>query len=96
MHYISFALHLFAFHSKIMPRQHEMHDTSRFKCHALLLLFHEIQNVMQNPFFNPFLSTYYDDVTNHDIAVDNKSSLYCLVHRFFAKGFRSNHRSESE
>ena len=46
MHYISFALHFicitFHLHLKIMPRQHEMHDTSRFKCHALLL-FHEMQ-----------------------------------------------------
>ena len=29
-------LHL---HLKIVPRQHEMHDTSRFKCHALHLHF---------------------------------------------------------
>ena len=44
-YYISFAslhficiitLHL---HLKIMPRQHEMHDMSRFKCHALHLHF---------------------------------------------------------
>ena len=34
LHYISFALHL-----KILPRQHKMHDTSRFKCHALHLHF---------------------------------------------------------
>ena len=34
LHYISFALHL-----KILPHQHEMHDTSRFKCHALHLHF---------------------------------------------------------
>ena len=43
MHYISFALHFicitFHLHLKIMPRQHEMHDTSRFKCHALHLHF---------------------------------------------------------
>ena len=34
LHYISFALHL-----KILPRQHEMHATSQFKCHALHLHF---------------------------------------------------------
>ena len=34
LHYISFALHL-----KILPHQHKMHDTSRFKCHALHLHF---------------------------------------------------------
>ena len=43
MHYISFALHFicitFHLHLKIMPHQHEMHDTSRFKCHALHLHF---------------------------------------------------------
>ena len=43
MHYISFALHFICItlhlHLKIMPRQHEMHDTSRFKCHALHLHF---------------------------------------------------------
>ena len=42
-HYISFALHFICItlhlHLKIMPRQHEMHDTSRFKCHALHLHF---------------------------------------------------------
>ena len=43
LHYISFALHFicitFHLHLKIMPHQHEMHDTSRFKCHALHLHF---------------------------------------------------------
>ena len=43
MHYISFALHFicitFHLHLKIMPRQHEMHDKSQFKCHALDLHF---------------------------------------------------------
>ena len=43
MHYISFALHFICItlhlHLKIMPRQHEMHDTSGFKCHALHLHF---------------------------------------------------------
>ena len=43
MHYISFALHFicitFHLHLKIMPPQHEMHDMSRFKCHALHLHF---------------------------------------------------------
>ena len=43
MHYISFAFHFicitFHLHLKIMPRQHEMHDTSLFKCHALHLHF---------------------------------------------------------
>ena len=34
LHNISFALHL-----KNLPRQHEMHATSRFKCHALHLHF---------------------------------------------------------
>ena len=34
LHYISFALHL-----KILPCQHEMHDMSQFKCHALHLHF---------------------------------------------------------
>ena len=34
LHYISFALHL-----KNLPCQHEMHATSRFKCHALHLHF---------------------------------------------------------
>ena len=34
LHYISFALHL-----KNLPRQHKMHATSRFKCHALHLHF---------------------------------------------------------
>ena len=42
-HYISFALHFICItlhlHLKIVPRQHEMHDTSRFKCHALHLHF---------------------------------------------------------
>ena len=42
-HYISFALHFICItlhlHLKIMPRQHEMHDTSRYKCHALHLHF---------------------------------------------------------
>ena len=32
LHFICITLHL---HLKIVPRQHEMHDTSRFKCHAL-------------------------------------------------------------
>ena len=34
LQYITFALHL-----KNLPRQHEMHDMSRFKCHALHLHF---------------------------------------------------------
>ena len=42
-HYISFTLHFICItlhlHLKIVPRQHEMHDTSRFKCHALHLHF---------------------------------------------------------
>ena len=41
-HYISFALHFICtlhLHLKIVPRQHEMHDMSRFKCHALHLHF---------------------------------------------------------
>ena len=42
-HYITFALHFICItlhlHLKIMPRQHEMHDMSRFKCHALHLHF---------------------------------------------------------
>ena len=36
LHFICITFHL---HLKIMPRQHEMHDTSRFKCHALHLHF---------------------------------------------------------
>ena len=37
---ITFHLHyIFHLHLKIMPRQHKMHDTSRFKCHALHLHF---------------------------------------------------------
>ena len=40
MHYISFFHYIsFALHLKILPRQHEMHDMSRFKCHALHLHF---------------------------------------------------------
>ena len=38
----NYALHfifIFALHLKILPRQHEMHATSRFKCHALHLHF---------------------------------------------------------
>ena len=36
LHFICITFHL---HLKIMPRQHEMHDTSQFKCHALYLHF---------------------------------------------------------
>ena len=38
--HFSFALHIsFALHLKNLPRQHEMHATSQFKCHALHLHF---------------------------------------------------------
>ena len=40
LHFICITLHL---HLKIMPCQHEMHDTSRFKCHALRLFSHPVE-----------------------------------------------------
>ena len=46
LHFICITFHL---HLKIMPRQHEMHDTSQTAFNA---------NVIQNPFFNQFFAFF--------------------------------------